>query len=134
MNYLKSLFIAILSVLAPIHSMIIVVGVLVILDLITGVWAAIKKGDKIKSARLRDSVSKLVIFQIAIIGGFLLETYLLDGLLPVSKLVAGTIGVVEATSLFENLNAIYGKNIFAIVIDKLGSNNRNVGSVAPKAE
>lgn len=123
-DWIRNLFIASVAILAPIHSTLIVVGILVFLDTVTGVWAALKKGEKITSAKLRDSVSKLIIFQIAVISAFVLEKYLLQDLLPVSKMVAGIIGLVEATSLFENLNVIYGRNIFQSVIDKLGSSNK----------
>lgn len=122
--WFESLIIISVAALAPIHTVLIVVGVLVVLDLITGIWASIKKGSKFSSAKLRDSISKLIIFQIAVISAFILERYLLADLLPVSKMVAGIIGLVEATSLFENLNVIYGRNIFQSVVDKLGSSNK----------
>lgn len=123
-NWIINAFVAAVAVLSPVHSVLIVVGILIILDMITGVWAAYKKGEKIKSARLRDSISKFIIFQIAVISAFLLEKYLLDDLLPASKIVAGIIGATEGLSLFENLNVISGKNVFGLIIEKLGSKNK----------
>lgn len=123
-NLLQNLLLAAVAALAPVHSVLIVVGILIVVDMITGVWAAIKSGQKITSARLRDTVTKMLLFQLAVITGFLLEKYLLADLLPVSKLVAGIIGVAEGTSIFENINKIRGDNIFKALLDKLGSVNK----------
>lgn len=129
MEYGKYLVLVMLAIIAPIHSVLIAVGALVLLDLVTGVWASIKKGETIKSSRLRDSVSKFVIFQIAVISAFILEKFLLNDLVPASKIVAGVVGIAEAKSLLENLNAIYGTNLFGTLIDRLGSVNKNVNDL-----
>lgn len=123
-EFATSLVISAVAVLAPIHSIIIVTGILIVLDFITGIWAAYKREEKIKSARMRDSVTKMVIFQVAVISGFLMEKYLLDNSIPVSKIVAGVIAATEGLSLFENLNTISGKNVFSVLIEKLGSRNK----------
>lgn len=123
-EFATSLVISAVAVLAPIHSIILVTGILIVLDFITGIWAAYKREEKIKSARMRDSVTKMVIFQVAVISGFLMEKYLLDNSVPVSKIVAGVIAATEGLSLFENLNTISGKNVFGALIEKLGSRNK----------
>jgi hypothetical protein len=122
-EYLKSLAIAILAVFAPIKAVIIVTGVLVIADLITGVIAAHKKGEQITSAGLRRTVTKTTVYLSAVCLGFLVEKYMIDSILPISKLVSGIIGVVELKSLMENLNTIHGSDLFKSIIDKLGSIN-----------
>lgn len=123
-EFVTSLIISAIAVLAPVHSILIVTGILIVLDFITGIWAAYKREEKIKSARMRDSVTKMVIFQVAVISGFLMEKYLLDNSIPVSKIVAGVIAATEGLSLFENLNTISGKNVFGALIEKLGSKNK----------
>lgn len=112
-----------IAALAPIHAVMITVGVLIFADLITGIWAARKKNEEFSSARLRDSISKIAIYQLVIITGYLVETHLIHNLVPVTKLVAGVIGMVEITSLIENANKILGQNMFGILLDKLGSKN-----------
>lgn len=99
------------------------VGFLIVADLVTGMIAAKKRGEKINSAAMRRTVSKMVVYQIAVISGFLLETQLLHELLPVTKVVAGVIGMVEFKSILENGNTILGVNIFKEVIKRLGSKN-----------
>lgn len=122
-EWLQKLSIAALAALAPIHSVMISVGVLIAADMGTGMWAAHKRGEKISSAAMRRTVSKLVIYQLAVVSGFLLETYMLSDVIPVSKLVAGVIGLVEFKSILENGNSILGENIFKSIIGKLGSDN-----------
>jgi hypothetical protein len=121
--WLQGLIVSLAAVLAPIKAMMITSGALIFVDLITGVWAALKTGDKISSAKLRNTISKAVIYQLAIISGFICEKYLLDGALPVSKLIAGVIGMVELTSVLENANKIFGQNLFAVIVQQLGSSN-----------
>ena len=123
-DYLKPLLLSLLAVFAPIKSIMLAAGALILLDLATGVWAARKRKETITSARLRDTVTKMVVFQVAVISAFLLEKYLFDNSFPVTKIVAGIIGVVEGTSVFENLQTIYGKPVFSEILTKLGSKNK----------
>jgi phage-related holin len=111
------------AVLAPIKSTMIVVGVLIFVDLLTGMWAAKKRKEIITSAALRRTVSKMLIYQIAVISGFLLDHYILEGSIPVAKLVAGAIGLVEFKSVLENSNTILGVDLFQELIKRLGSKN-----------
>jgi len=48
---------------------------------------------------------------------------LMGGALPVSKLAAARIAVVEGKSVLENCDAISGAPVFGAVIDRLGSAN-----------
>lgn len=122
-QWLINLGVVIIAALAPIHTVLITVGVLVLADAVTGIWAALKRGEKVKSAALRRTVSKTIIYQMAVICGFLLERYLIGDILPISKIVAGMIGIVEFTSIMENLNTVYGGNLFKNILKKLGSQN-----------
>jgi phage-related holin len=121
---LISLAISTFSVLAPIHAVLIAVGVIIFGDLITGVWAAYIRGEKISSAGLRRTISKIFVYNLAIVLGFVIEQYLISNALPISKIAAGLIGVTEGLSIFENLNSIAGNNVFKSLLDKLGSVNQ----------
>ncbi len=122
-DWVQSLGIATVAALAPIQAVLISVLVLIIADLVTGMWAAHKRGEAVTSAVMRRTVSKIFVYEIAVICGFLLETYLLSSLVPVSKLVAGVIGLVEFKSILENCNSILGQNLFQTVLSNLGSDN-----------
>lgn len=115
--------VSIAAVFAPIQPIIITVGVLIFADCFTGVWAAIERKERISSAALRRTVSKMFIYQTALLSGYLVELYMINQLLPISKLVAGAIGMVEFKSILENCTAISGQDLFKSLIKKLGSKN-----------
>lgn len=121
--WLTALFAGITAALAPIQAVMITVGVLIFADAATGMYAAYKRGEPMSSAAMRRTVSKMFIYQGVVICGFLLEANILDHLLPVAKIVAAAIGMVEFKSILENANSIMGMNIFQSVIAKLGSSN-----------
>lgn len=111
------------AVFAPIKMVLLVTGVLIFADLVTGIIAARKRKEPITSAGLRRTVTKVFIYNAAIMLGFLAETYMLDGFLPISKIASSLIALVECKSLYENLDEIRGGNLFKSLIDKLGSVN-----------
>lgn len=126
MKLLEAFIAATLAIFAPIKMILITTIILVFGDLITGLVAAYKRGEPLKSAGLRRTVNKLLTYLSAICIGYLVETYMLEGYLAVSKIVAGLIGVVEFKSLLENLDSINGTPLFKSLIKKLGSVNDDI--------
>lgn len=122
-SFLTKCIMLILVLLAPIKAVMATVGFLIFIDLGSGIWAALKRKEKISSAALRRTISKMIIYQMAVISGFLIEKYLVGGDLPVTKIVAGFIGIVEFKSILENSNFILGTDVFKTLIEKLGSKN-----------
>lgn len=122
-KYIEPLLLSILALLSPIKAVLIVTGILIFADLVTGIMAAKKKGQAITSAGLRRTCTKIFVYNVALITGFLVEKYMLEDYFPVSKMVSGVIGLVELKSLLENLAVIYGQDIFKAIITKLGSSN-----------
>ena len=122
-SFLSKLGIAVMAALAPIKPVMITVGILIISDLITGLWAAKKRGETITSAALGRTVSKMVVYQTAVVTGFLLQKYLLADAIPIVNIVGGIIGMVEFKSFIENANTIIEGDIFKEILKKLGSKN-----------
>jgi hypothetical protein len=122
-DLLEKLLLASLAALAPIQAIIISVGILILADMVTGILAARKRGEKISSAAMRRTVSKMFVYQMVVISGFLLEKYILGSIVPVSKIVAGVIGMVEFKSMLENVNKITGIDILSDLMKKIGSKN-----------
>jgi hypothetical protein len=122
-SFLTNLLVSAAAALAPIKPVMITVGILIVSDLITGIWAARKRGETITSAALGRTVSKMVVYQTAVVTGFLLQRYLLADAMPIVNIVGGVIGLVEFKSFIENSNVIVGRDIMAEIIKKLGSKN-----------
>lgn len=123
LHWSKLVLLSALAALAPIHAVIITVGVLVFSDLATGIFAAVKRGERITSAALGRTVSKMAVYQCSVVSAYLVEHYMIDGALPAAKLVAGLVGVVELTSILENSEKVLGVPIFATVIKFISSKN-----------
>jgi predicted transcriptional regulator len=98
--------------------------VLILADLATGVMAARKRKEKITSAGIRRTVSKILVYETAIALAFLAQTYMTGETVPVCNIVTGLIGMTEFLSVLENLNSISGKNLLKTMIDKVGSDNK----------
>jgi hypothetical protein len=122
-SFLSNLLVSAAAALAPIKPIMITVGILIISDLITGIWAARKRGEQVTSAALGRTVSKMVVYQTAVVTGFLLQRYLLADAMPVVNIVGGIIGMVEFKSFIENANYIVGGDIMKEILRKLGSKN-----------
>ena len=101
---LKLLALAI-SYISPIVTLINLVLMLIVIDLLTGIYASIKTHDKFSARKLRYTVEKFVFFSIAIIAGYILQRIFAD-YLNVSQIVAGYIAFTEAKSIYENLSRI----------------------------
>jgi len=125
-NSLLKILALIALILAPIKAALLTVGFLIFLDLVTGIWAALKRAESLQSAALRRTVSKMIIYQMAVISAFLIEHYILAETLPMTKVVAGFIALVELKSILENSNTILGTDVFKLLIKKLGSKNDNI--------
>lgn len=121
-DFIVRLLIAAVAVLSPIKAVMIATCVVIVFDLITGILRAVKAKEKIESSVMRRTVTKLLVYQLAIISGFVIETYLLQAI-PITKLVSSVVGLVEIKSILENLNGIYGQDLFKSLLDKLGSDN-----------
>lgn len=122
-EFLWFLLVSCFAALAPIHPILLTVGVLIVSDTILGVWAAKRMRVPITSARLRDTVSKMFIYHIVLVSGFCVEHTLID-FVPIVKISASMIALVELKSLYENAGMILGRPIFAELIKRLGSKNR----------
>jgi hypothetical protein len=121
--WIKAFALSALALAAPAKPLFIAAIVLVILDTISGVMSALKRGEPIRSAGLRRSVAKALVYEVAILSAFIAEKWLLADLLPASKLVAGAIGAVELKSVLENLNTVAGGSLFGSIVGRLGSAN-----------
>jgi hypothetical protein len=96
------------------------VGLFILCDTILGIWAAIKRGERITSRKLGNIVPKMLLYQGAVLVGYVLDHLLLGEFVSyvfnidmlITKLIAMTLIFIESVSLNENMECITGKNIF----------------------
>lgn len=120
---IQHFFIALLAVFAPIKAVLLVTGVLIFVDLITGILAARARQEQISSAGLRRTITKMFVYNTAIVMGFLVETHMTGTLIPMVKIVAGYIGLTEFLSILENLNTLGKGQLLKGLLEKLNSIN-----------
>ncbi len=118
-DYLEALALSILAVFAPIKPMMLATGALIVADLITGVWAAKKRKEPITSSRLKRTVGKFLVYELALCMSYLVHQYLVGDILPAEKIIAAMIGLVELKSCLENMDAIQGESVFKVIIDRV---------------
>ena len=109
----KIWFLAILTVFLPIKGLMLTIGFLVGADMLVGIWKALKIGQRIKSRRMSDTITKLMLYQLAIMSGFLIETYIISELIPITKLIATVIAIIEFKSIIESIEAVTGKDLWS---------------------
>ena len=131
-DWIQGVCVSSMAFLLPIKLVIITAGVLIFADLITGVFAAKKRGERITSAGLSRTIAKLAVYQTVIITGYMLQVNLLGNVIPVINIVGGVIGMVEFKSIIENANTILGTDIFKEVIAKLSSSNNQLPGGSPQ--
>ena len=122
-TFLKALAVATLGIFAPVVAVMAVTGFLIFADMITGIMAALKRGEKITSSAMRRTVSKMCIYHIVILAGFLVEVYMMGGVVPISKMAAVAIGTTELLSILENASTVLEQDIFTKIKQFLGSKN-----------
>lgn len=116
--------IALAAVFAPAKGMLLTALALIIMDLVLGVWASKKQSIPITSAAFGRTVTKLLVYEVAIALAFLAQHYLMNDVIPAASIVASFVGMTELMSCMENLNIIGGGDLLRSILDKLGSQNK----------
>ena len=112
----------------PISGILFLIGFAILLDTITGLWKSKKLGIPITSRKLSAVISKLFLYEIAVIGFYLIDYFILNDIvkqffqvpLMLTKILSLILVSIECISINENYIAIRGisiwdsmKNLFA---------------------
>lgn len=110
---IRVLLSVIIAFIAPIKPLMIVVGLFIVIDTITGIYKVFKTKEKFSSGKLSRTISKMVLYQACIILIFSLDKLLLGELINsfvtvqffTTKVVAMFLVTVELISIRENIKA-----------------------------
>ena len=126
--YSMQLFAIVSSFFLPISGILILIGVSVIVDTITGVWKSKKLGTPITSRKLSAVISKILLYEVTVMLFYLIDYYIINDIvltffsveLMITKILALVLVSIEVISLNENIKAVKGidlwtslKNLFA---------------------
>lgn len=107
-----------MSVILPIKDFLIITSALVILDLITGIVAAKKRKEQIRSRFLMRTTIKLLLYYSAILATEGVQVVFAEKI-PITYITAFTIALTELKSILENVDAGTGSRLAKMIIDKL---------------
>ena len=104
----------------PISGILIMIGVLISIDTITGIWKANKLGDKISSRKLSAIISKLALYEITVIMFFLIDQFILNEIIltffsvpfMLTKVTALVLASIEVMSINENYKIVKGIDLW----------------------
>lgn len=113
-------FAALGAFLVPIQPLLLLVGMMILMDTILGIWKAFKIKEKISSRKLSNVVSKMVLYQGFVITLFILEKFALGEFVQffveipyfLTKLISIILIMIELMSMHENFEAITKINIW----------------------
>ena len=104
----------------PISGILIMIGVLIAIDTITGIWKANKLEEKITSRKLSSIISKLALYEITVIMFFLIDKFILNEIIltffsvpfMLTKVVALVLSSIEVMSINENYKIVKGIDLW----------------------
>lgn len=127
-TYSMQLFAIVSSFFLPISGILILIGVSVILDTLTGVWKSRKLKTPITSRKLSAVISKILLYEVTVMLFYLIDYYILNDIiltffsvnLLTTKILALVLVSIEVISMNENVKSVKGidiwqslKNLFA---------------------
>ena len=109
-----------LSFFLPISGILIMIGVLISIDTITGIWKAKKIGEKITSRKLSAIISKLALYEVTVIMFFLIDQFILNDIMltffsvpfMLTKVVALVLASIEVMSINESIKQVKGVDLW----------------------
>ena len=105
----------------PISGILFLIGFAIILDTLTGIWKAKKLKIAITSRKLSAIISKLMLYEVAVIGFYLIDYWILNDIILVffsiplmlTKILSLVLVSIECISISENYKAVKGIDIWS---------------------
>lgn len=114
--------------LMPISGLLFLVGFVILLDTVTGVWKSVKHKVPITSRGLSAIISKMLLYEVTVIMFYMIDKFILNSIilhffsveLLLTKVLSLILVSIEVMSINENYKAVKGldlwqamKNLFA---------------------
>lgn len=123
-SLISNFLLFLIAFLVPINAILIATGVLVFFDFVTGCWKSLSIGGwrnrdgnlTLNSRAMSHTITKSTLYVIAILSFHLTEIYLVPEF-PLTRIIAGFIGVTELKSISENIGIILKVSLWTYVKD-----------------
>lgn len=110
--FFGSLFASLVGVLAPILAIIYSLTFIIFLDFIFGIFKSYKLKQEITSRKMSQSISKLFLYNLVIIGLFVIDKHILSTGIGLEKVGASLIILVEIRSIDEHFTKLFGYSLW----------------------
>jgi len=120
-KYIIQLFAVVSAFFLPISGILFLIGFAILVDTLTGIWKSKKLKIAITSRKLSAIVSKLFLYEVAVIGFYLIDYYILNDIiltffsvpLMLTKILSLVLCSIEVISISENYKAVKGIDIWS---------------------
>jgi len=120
-KYIIQLLAVVGSFFLPISGILFLIGFAILVDTLTGIWKSKKLNIPITSRRLSAIVSKLFLYEVAVIGFYLIDKFILNDIiltffsvpLMLTKILSLVLCSIEVISISENYKAVKGIDIWS---------------------
>ena len=120
-KYIIQLLAVVSAFFLPISGILFLIGFAILVDTITGIWKAKKLKIKITSRGLSAIVSKLFLYEMAVILTYLIDKFILNDILlqffsvplMLTKILSLVLCSIEVISINENIKAVKGIDLWA---------------------
>ena len=120
-QYIIQLLAVIGSFFLPISGILFLIGFAIVIDTLTGIWKSKKLGIPITSRKLSAIISKLLLYEVAVIGFYLIDFWILNDIILVffsiplmlTKILSLVLVSLETLSISENYKAVKGIDIWS---------------------
>ena len=104
----------------PITGILFLIGFAILVDTITGIWKSKKLGIPITSRKLSAIISKLMLYEVAVILFYLIDRFILNDIiltffsvpLMLTKILSLVLVSIEVMSISENYKAVKGIDLW----------------------
>jgi hypothetical protein len=120
-KYIIQLLAVVSAFFLPISGILFLIGFAIFVDTLTGIWKSKKLGIPITSRGLSAIVSKLFLYEVAVILTYLIDKFILNDIiltffsvpLMLTKVLSLVLVSIEAISISENYKAVKGIDIWS---------------------
>jgi len=114
--------------IAPAHDLLVGMGVIIFLDLATGIYKQIRANGikSINASGFKKTADKIVLYPCGIIAAYFLETHWMPEL-PVMRISTVWFAITEVKSIFENVGSILGVDAWGAIWPRIKDYFDNIG-------
>lgn len=105
-------FASVFGVLAPVAAIVYTLTFIIFLDFIFGIVKSVKLKQEVSSRKMSQSISKVFLYNLLIIGLFVVDKYVLQTGIGLEKIGASLIILVEIRSIDEHFTKLFGYSLW----------------------